>query len=44
MSVTKANNPTQEAKAIREEFNEYFSTREVPHGSGVVHGSMSESK
>ena len=24
MSVTKANNPTQEVKAIREEFNEYF--------------------
>ena len=24
MSVTKANNPTQKAKAIREEFNKYF--------------------
>ena len=27
MSVTKANNLTQEAKAIREEFNEYFFQR-----------------
>ena len=31
MSVTKANNPTREAKAIREEFNEYiFKERSVP--------------
>ena len=31
MSVTKANNPTREVKAIREEFNEYiFKEGSVP--------------
>ena len=44
MSVTKASNLLKKQKQLGKSSTNIFSTKEVSHGSGVVHGSMSENK
>ena len=44
LTPNKTNNPTNNAKAIREEFNEYFYNEGCVHGNGVVLALTSKEK